>query len=306
LGSRTSPFLQEKLIALGCENVFGDVPAIVEQVLGICVSQSQVYRSCQAMSEQLREEDLNRADEALKQCLADGSAEVYGMVDGSMLLTDAGWQETKVGRVFQAKSCSDTDDVKWTMGASQYVAHRGHYRHFTQQFERLLPPQSACKQIFITDGAVWIGHWLSQSYPKGIQILDFFHVCEQVASVAPWADRPAAWLEKQKKDLLNGKHKKVCKAVEALANIPSQEKEKLLHYLTNNAYRMRYDEYRSRGWMIASGPIEAAHRTVLQVRMKRSGQRWANQGCDNMIKLRVAHRSQKFSLVTQILKNTAA
>jgi hypothetical protein len=306
LGSRTSPFLQEKLIALGCENVFGDVPAIVEQVLGICVSQSQVYRSCQAMSEQLRDEDLNSADEDLKQCLADGSAEVYAMVDGSMLLTDAGWQETKVGRVFQAKLESDAHDMKWTMGASQYVAHRGHYHHFTEQFERLLPSQSACKQIFITDGAVWIGHWLSQRYPNATQILDFFHVCEQVASVASWADRPATWFEKQKKELLNGKVKTVGKAIRALANIPSQEKEKLLCYLTNNAYRMRYDEYRSKGWMIASGPIEAAHRTLLQVRMKRSGQRWANHGCDNMIKLRVARRSQKFSLVTQILKNTAA
>ncbi len=47
LGSRTSPYLQSKLVLLGCEHVFGQVPALVESLLGASVSQSQVYRSCQ-------------------------------------------------------------------------------------------------------------------------------------------------------------------------------------------------------------------------------------------------------------------
>jgi len=29
------------------------------------------------------------------------------MVDGSMLFTDDGWQETKVGRIFQAEQSAD-------------------------------------------------------------------------------------------------------------------------------------------------------------------------------------------------------
>ena len=64
-----------------------------------------------------------------------------------------------------------------------------------------------------------------------------------------------------------------------------EAKYKLLTYLKNNAYRMKYDEYRQRGLMISSGPIESAHRTVLQVRMKLSGQYWSEAGCDKMIKV---------------------
>jgi hypothetical protein len=42
----------------------------------------------------------------------------------------------------------------------------------------------------------------------------------------------------------------------------------LLAYLQNNRYRTRYDLYHQHGLMVSSGPIEAAHRTLLQVRMK--------------------------------------
>jgi len=58
----------------------------------------------------------------------------------------------------------------------------------------------------------------------------------------------------------------------------------LLGYLENHKHQMNYQYYRQQGWMIGSGAIESAHRTLLQVRMKRSGQRWANDGCDNVIK----------------------
>ena len=51
---------------------------------------------------------------------------------------------------------------------------------------------------------------------------------------------------------------------------------------------------------------KATHRTVLQVKMERSGQRWSNGGCDNMIKLRDAYRSQKYLLVTDIIKKMSA
>ena len=291
---------------LGCENVFGDVPDIVKSLLGIEVSESQVYRTCQAVSSQLLDTELDSPNEDLLSIVEDVSRQVYGMVDGSMLATDDGWQETKVGRVFSATLLGSSEVLKWQMGTSQYVAHRGHYEAFTEKFERLLPPNSSSEKVFITDGALWIGKWLWQTYPQATHILDFFHVCEKLSMAAQRAKNPALWLKEQKEYLLEGQHKKVYKAVEELGNKTTDEQRQLLNYLKVNAYRMQYDEYRQKGFMISSGPIESAHRTVLQVRMKRSGQRWSNGGCDNMIKLRVAYRSQKFFLVTDILKKMSA
>ena len=56
-------------------------------------------------------------------------------------------------------------------------------------------------------------------------------------------------------------------------------------YLATNRTRLRYDHFRQRGLLCGSGPVEAAHRTLLQVRLKRSGQRWSNDGLDRLIRL---------------------
>jgi hypothetical protein len=306
LGSRTSPYLQEKLTLLGCENIFNAVPKMVESLLGIEVNETQVYRTCQAVSSKLTESELNSPSEDLKDVESNKKERVYGMIDGSMLQMEHGWQETKVGRVFKGELLENSDPLKWEIGVCEYVAHRGHCNEFIEKFEQLLPPESACKKVFITDGAIWIGNWLSERYPNSIPIIDYFHVCEKLAIASKSSDDSEEWLKKQKERLLNGKHKKVCKAVEKLENYDVEAKVGLLKYLKNNAYRMKYDEYRRKGLMISSSPIESAHRTVLQVRMKRSGQHWSECGCDNMVKLRVAYRSEKFGLITQIFKKQAA
>ena len=44
---------------------------------------------------------------------------VYGMVDGSMLFTDTGWQEVKMGRVFQHRAPVST--LVGKTGSSHYV-----------------------------------------------------------------------------------------------------------------------------------------------------------------------------------------
>lgn len=277
---------------------------MVETLLGISVNDAQVHRICQAVSKEISEAELNRPSPELECMEQDPRQRIYGMVDGSMLQMEHGWQETKVGRVFRADAMEVDFDLRWNLEQSEYVAHRGHYSGFTEKFEQLLPPGSGCKKVFVTDGALWIGQWLSETYPEAVQILDFFHVCEKLSAASQAVGGGSAWLAEQKLRLLAGRHRQVYKAVERLTAYA--EREKLMNYLYNNAYRMNYHNYRCRGMMISSGPIEAAHRTVLQVRMKRSGQHWSETGCDNMIKLRVACRSRKIQLISNVFKKIAA
>jgi hypothetical protein len=306
LGQQSSPYLQEKLVLLGSNEVFNFVPELIDSLLGIQISESEVYRTCQAVSEAIEDQTLHSPSAGLQELQSSPQEQVYGMIDGSMLFTDQGWQESKVGRVFQALPKADlTKAREWEIKHSQYVAKRGHYEAFTKEFERLLPPQSLCQKVFVTDGARWIGQWLDETYPDAIQILDFFHVCEKVAKVASWSDHPH-WLEDMKGYLLKGQQLKVRQSILKMKRIPLQERDTLLTYLENNEHRMHYDLYRNKGFMIGSGLIESAHRTVLQVRMKRSGQRWSNLGCDNMTKLRVAFCSKKAELVTDIFRKQAA
>jgi hypothetical protein len=182
LGSRTSPYLQSKLVLLGCEHVFGQVPALVESLLGVEVSQSQVYRTCQRAAFVADEGVLDEPSAGLGEHLWDEQQTVYGMADGSMLLTDQGWQEVKVGRVFEAHPSpearlsathaaeSGLEQFRWQVSGSEYVASRGNYEEFTRKFEQLFPADALCRQVFISDGALGQGKCFLR-YPRATHIL---------------------------------------------------------------------------------------------------------------------------------------
>lgn len=300
LGSRTSPYLQAKLVLLAAEHVFAQVPPLVESLLGIRVSSSQVYRRTQAAGRALPATSL---DAPCPQVSA-GQGPVYGMVDGSMLFTDAGWQEVKVGRVFQQTAPPGTPGAG--LGPSQYVAQRGPFATFTQRFERVLPPDAQAQQVFVTDGAQWIHHWLQAAYPHATHILDFYHVAEKLAAAAQAARAPASWLPAQYACLWAGQSPAVEQALTTLSGLPALVAIQLGAYLRTNRQRLRYDLFRQRGLLCGSGPIEAAHRTLLQVRLKRSGQRWSNGGLDRLVRLRSALKSPQLHLLTDLFKKPAA
>ncbi len=307
LGSRTSPYLQSKLVLLGCEHVYGQVPALVESLLGIQVNQSQVYRSCQRAAFVADEGVLDAPSSSLGEQLCAQQQTVYGMVDGSMLPTEQGWQEVKVGRVFAGQPFQEAQPAKqkehdWQSCESEYVALRGNYEEFTQKFEQLFPPASSCRQVLITDGAIWMSKWLLQAYPGATHILDYYHLKQKLALAAQATVNRQEWLQEQENHLFQGQQQQVERAIEALEHLEQTSKDQLLEYLKNNRYRTRYDLYRKEGLMISSGPIEAAHPTVLQVRMKRSGQRWSERGGDRMILLSAAYKSKKFHLIIDLFR----
>ncbi len=49
----------------------------------------------------------------------------------------------------------------------------------------------------------------------------------------------------------------------------------------------------AKGWLIGSGPVEAACRQVVGQRMKGSGMRWGAAGADAVCHLRALFRSEK-------------
>jgi hypothetical protein len=68
----------------------------------------------------------------------------------------------------------------------------------------------------------------------------------------------------------------------------------IINDYTNNIERMDYKTYKNiRVGLIDAGAIESAHRTVVQKRMKQSGQRWSNKGAQNMLNLRVLSMNEQ-------------
>ncbi|MEO8970561.1 MAG: hypothetical protein ABI406_03050 [Ktedonobacteraceae bacterium] len=80
-------------------------------------------------------------------------------------------------------------------------------------------------------------------------------------------------------------------ALSAVAPPPGQSKsipEQAIGYFTTNAERMRYPQFRAQGMQIGSGIAEAACKTVVSTRAKRSGMRWTPGGLDALLPLRTA------------------
>lgn len=107
----------------------------------------------------------------------------------------------------------------------------------------------------------------------------------------------------QKELLLKSQVLEVIKNIKVLAKGNNEEAEKLIAYYQANADRMDYQQYKQMGCgIIGSGAIESAHRTVIQKRMKLSGQRWSKQGAQNMLNLRVMNKNQQWSKIIEMSK----
>ncbi len=80
----------------------------------------------------------------------------------------------------------------------------------------------------------------------------------------------------------------------------SQQKlAQLITYLLNNLERIRYGTFPKQGYWIGSGAMEAAHRTLVQHPLKRSGQRWTPIGALKVVNLPAAYQSALWNLITQ-------
>lgn len=286
----------------GIEDVYQESEVFFEKYLRLKVSASQTYRVTQTSGASLKEEALYEGQSY------ENSDWVYAMIDGSFILTRQGYKEVKVGRVFSERSvclqsCTANQE-RVRLSASEYCAHHGSNHEFKPKMESLLSKIAPDKLVFITDGCPWIGQWISEKYPEATQILDYYHAVEKLAEGTKSILKSADWLEKQKEHLLEGQLSQVIEHIKALKKLPEAEKQQLITYYQNNAYRMDYAQYKDNGYYIGSGAIEAAHRTLIQERMKRSGQRWG-ESTEPLIKLRVALKSKKEHLIENLFKKSA-
>lgn len=138
-------------------------------------------------------------------------------------------------------------------------------------------------------------------------ILDFYHASSYVAAVAkaiygdgtPEAER---W-HRRWRDKLQLDGDAVSKLIRAITRASAgvrrgTERHKVLRraikFLRQNRERMHYALFIADGLPIGSGPVEAACKTVVQQRLKRSGMRWSIAGGQHVLNLRCPVKSQRW------------
>ena len=293
------------MLYVGQQTVFEEGSQLLAQLLGVQVSGKQIERLCHYFGERL-EVDKQEAAASFS-----ATELVYGMVDGSMVLTrEEGWKEIKLGRLFSTTSHErGHEDQRGRIHSSVYTAHLGHYQDFLSKWERELAPVEKKRLVLLADGAQWFWDWAEEHCRESLQILDYYHCKSYLCRFAKvyFKDKQERirWIETQQERLFADRIDEVIETIEQLPRRGVEdliERRKILSYYRNNRRRMYYGSYRKRGLLIGSGPIEAAHRNVIQQRLKLAGQRWTQQGAQQIANLRVIRKSDSWDHVIALTR----
>ena len=173
----------------------------------------------------------------------------------------------------------------------------------------------------ICDGkpSIWKTVSSLPEFADAIPILDFYHAMEHVSAAAKAIsggnEVAAKRLAETWRDKLQLEHDGVDKIIRSLKRYASTRQlrpgeqvvlRRARKHFMNNRARMRYADYISRGLPIGSGPIEAACKTIVQHRLKRSGMTWTRGGGQHILDLRALVKSGRWDVAWRTLQGTAS
>lgn len=163
--------------------------------------------------------------------------------------------------------------------------------------------------VLLADGRreIWRAAGEHAVFDDFTRILDFYHTTEHLSKAAQHLFGKDADAAKQWFQVWRHKLKHDIGAVHGLIRSLWRYRRKLgkrsqryddatreLKFFRNNRDKMNYADYRKRGLMIGSGPVEAAAKTLVGQRLKRSGMRWTRKGGQQILNLRVHVQSKRF------------
>ena len=218
---------------------------------------------------------------------------LYIQTDGAALNTrlkdEAGstWRENKLGEVFSSKDIHFWTDKKGKQQhrllKKEYVSYLGSVSEFKKHLLACaLRGGYGCFKdtVVLSDGATWIRNMVEELFPDAQQILDYYHLCENVNTYAKYLfnmdeAKYRPWARDICGKLKDSKYKQVLEELAPLkSSVPASCPVNLIGYITNNRNNIDYVEYEKKGFFIGSGAIESGNKLILQDRLKRAGMRW--------------------------------
>lgn len=323
-GVTCSPGVRRMLAVVGGELSFEQSCEQLELLAGIQAPAKAVERHAEAIvtdieareqtgiqrAKQLELPEVCAPDVPLLYIEMDGTgipvvqAETAGRA-GKVAGQPAHTREVKLGCVFTqtttdaaGRPARDEDSTSYA-GAIESAEEFG-LRLYTEAWRRGWG--RARRKVVLGDGAVWIWNLADRHFPGALQIVNLYHARQHLwelsAKLFPGDDKARTrWLAPCLDRLEKGKIEALVKTLSALRTTP-EELAKSIHneaeYFDRNADRMRYPAFRTQGLFVGSGVIEAACKTVIGARLKRSGMFWTVRGANAIIALRCCRLSRRF------------
>jgi len=237
----------------------------------------------------------------------------YIAMDGTHVHIDGKYHEVKAAALYDTKPGPDGFDEA---NGLHYLASQEKAEDFAQSVYCAAAArgvEQAAEMIVIGDGADWIWNQAAHHFPGATEIVDYWHACEHIwelRRVLYAADSKAGdrWARQYCKRLLAEGTAPILRALQRLKPSASEAAEAVRTqrgYFGKHQHRMRYPQYRARGLMVGSGPVEAACKRVVGDRLKRAGMRWSARGADAVLAVRCALLNEQADLMAQAARAAA-
>ncbi len=240
--------------------------------------------------------------------------------DGVMVATREGsgskaWKEAGVATASIYRSPSLAESPEPERLDARYFARMPESRMNTlieqveHEVSRLQEAREFREFVILCDGKDFIWHTAKSSatLEPATFILDFYHASSYVANVAKaiygeGTSRAECWHRRwqNKLQLEADAVSNLIRAIKrAMHGIREGTKRHdvlrcAISFLRENRERMRYPKFVERGLPIGSGPVEAACKTIVEARLKRSGMRWSIDGGQKVLNLRCHLKSNRW------------
>jgi hypothetical protein len=332
-GASLSPGLAAMTDLAAADGPFAKASRMLETMAGVRLTAKRVERAAEASGAAKAEADRERARAITARKLVPLPPDplpdkLYAVIDGTGVPVTsketagragkgedgrARTREVKLAVFFTQDEVDDEGYPVRDRDSSSYVATFEPASVFAGlvEAEGIRRGAHHVRQLTILgDGAAWIWNIAAAKFPGATQIVDLYHAREHLYDLARQLefmllDRKDAWLAARLDDLDYGDIDGICKAARAypLVGVKKDELDTALGYFENNAPRMRYHWFRSRGLFTGSGVVEASCKSVIGQRLKQSGMHWTVTGASAIATLRCHQASCPDDHIWQCARN---
>ncbi len=181
----------------------------------------------------------------------------------------------------------------------------------TQALEQVLVKRPSLEVIKIADGAKDNWTYLEDTLAQGECVLDFYHASEHLfaamEAIYGKGDPRTTTQHVKYRALLRDDEQGVDKVLRHLRYqlriTPNKKTLKAeVTYFSRQRHRCRYAQLKAENKPIGSGVVEAACKSIVQLRIKRSGQRWDDAGGQAILTFRSLVKSNQFDQAWELVK----
>ena len=286
------------------QSSFDGARLMLRKALDLDINEETIREVTEQIGKEIFKQDTRNAKATLANIhkIGDGpkiDSVLYIMIDGAAVNTrvedenGSTWRENKTVLVFRERDMVKRKNGGHIITKKEYMPYIGSSEDFKAYVldTAVRAGYGRFKEtVIIADGATWIRNMCEEIFPDAVQILDLYHLKENIYTYAKHkynhdSAKYTAWAESAIAKVEKGL------AEELLSELPETEKlpagiVNLKTYITNNRDKINYPEYKEKGYFVGSGAIESANKLIVQRRLKQAGMRWSVEGAQALLSLR--------------------